>query len=127
MVRGGGWNNNANNCRGANRNNNSPDNENNNLGFRLLSTPHGKDALSHPRPPVPRAGGPSCPAIPRRGRAHGCIMPAAGSPQPGRRGAMKRRMGAGVAVLLAELESASPGRGGVRFARGSDVRSPQGG
>jgi hypothetical protein len=57
VKRGGSWNNNANNCRVANRNNNSPDNSNNNLGFRLVSTTHGKDALSHPRPPVPRAGG----------------------------------------------------------------------
>ena len=57
MKRGGSWNSNANNCRVANRNNNWPDNENNNLGFRLVSTTHGKDALSHPRPPAPRASG----------------------------------------------------------------------
>lgn len=38
VNRGGSWNNNANNCRVANRNNNSPGNENNNLGFRLAST-----------------------------------------------------------------------------------------
>lgn len=38
VNRGGSWNNNADNCRVANRNNNSPDNENNNLGFRLAST-----------------------------------------------------------------------------------------
>ncbi|MDR1122223.1 MAG: RNA-directed DNA polymerase [Dysgonamonadaceae bacterium] len=35
VNRGGSWNNNAGNCRVANRNNNSPDNSNNNLGFRL--------------------------------------------------------------------------------------------
>lgn len=35
MNRGGSWNNNATNCRVANRNNNSPSNTNNNLGFRL--------------------------------------------------------------------------------------------
>ena len=35
VVRGGGWNNNARNCRSANRNNNSPDNRNDNIGFRL--------------------------------------------------------------------------------------------
>ena len=68
VKRGGNWNNNANNCRVANRNNNSPGNENNNLGFRLVSTTHGKDppslrygvawpALSHPRPPAPRERG----------------------------------------------------------------------
>ncbi|MEA1969485.1 MAG: SUMF1/EgtB/PvdO family nonheme iron enzyme [Thermodesulfobacteriota bacterium] len=38
VKRGGSWNNNAQNCRSANRNNNSPDNRNNNIGFRLLST-----------------------------------------------------------------------------------------
>ena len=35
VKRGGSWNNNAGNCRVANRNNNSPDNRNNNIGFRL--------------------------------------------------------------------------------------------
>ena len=35
VLRGGSWNNNANNCRSANRNNNNPSNENNNNGFRL--------------------------------------------------------------------------------------------
>ena len=38
VNRGGSWNNNPQNLRSANRNNNSPDNRNNNLGFRLLST-----------------------------------------------------------------------------------------
>jgi uncharacterized protein (DUF3084 family) len=38
VIRGGGWNNNARNCRSANRNNNSPGNWNNNLGARLVST-----------------------------------------------------------------------------------------
>ena len=37
VVRGGSWNNNANNCTVGKRNNNSPDNRNNNLGFRLRS------------------------------------------------------------------------------------------
>ncbi|NES96609.1 MAG: SUMF1/EgtB/PvdO family nonheme iron enzyme [Desertifilum sp. SIO1I2] len=35
MLRGGSWNNNPDNCRSANRNNNSPDNDNNNIGFRV--------------------------------------------------------------------------------------------
>lgn len=34
MNRGGSWNNDARNCRSANRNNNEPENRNNNLGFR---------------------------------------------------------------------------------------------
>jgi len=36
VILGGSWNNNANNCRVANRNNN-PDNRNNNIGFRVVS------------------------------------------------------------------------------------------
>ncbi|NER93770.1 MAG: SUMF1/EgtB/PvdO family nonheme iron enzyme [Symploca sp. SIO1B1] len=36
MLRGGSWNNNANNCRCAYRNNNNPDNRNNNIGFRVV-------------------------------------------------------------------------------------------
>ncbi|MBO4738173.1 MAG: hypothetical protein J5606_01280 [Bacteroidales bacterium] len=36
MNRGGSWNNNARNCRVANRNNNTPGNRNNNLGFRVV-------------------------------------------------------------------------------------------
>ena len=39
VVRGGGWNNDARNCRSANRNNDHPDNRNNDNGFRLVSVP----------------------------------------------------------------------------------------
>ena len=39
VNRGGSWNNNAQNCRSANRNNNSPGNSNNNIGFRLALSP----------------------------------------------------------------------------------------
>lgn len=35
VIRGGSWNNNATNCRVTNRNRNTPDNRNNNLGLRL--------------------------------------------------------------------------------------------
>ncbi len=35
VKRGGSWNNNATNCRVANRNSNTPTDTNNNLGFRL--------------------------------------------------------------------------------------------
>jgi formylglycine-generating enzyme required for sulfatase activity len=38
VLRGGSWNNNANNCRAANRNRNEPGNRNNNIGLRLAST-----------------------------------------------------------------------------------------
>ena len=39
VKRGGSWNNNARNCRAANRNRNNPGNRNNNLGFRLALSP----------------------------------------------------------------------------------------
>ncbi|NMW19696.1 MAG: SUMF1/EgtB/PvdO family nonheme iron enzyme [Chlorobiaceae bacterium] len=39
VLRGGSWNNNAENCRSAYRNNNTPDNRNNNIGFRLVFVP----------------------------------------------------------------------------------------
>lgn len=38
VLRGGSWNNNAQNLRSANRNNNDPGNRNSNIGFRLVST-----------------------------------------------------------------------------------------
>jgi len=38
VKRGGSWNNKPQNLRASNRNNNTPSNRNNNLGFRLLST-----------------------------------------------------------------------------------------
>ncbi len=48
VKRGGSWNNNARNCRSANRNRNNPDNRNNNIGFRLAfsRTPREKDIFS---------------------------------------------------------------------------------
>ncbi|WP_144052488.1 MULTISPECIES: SUMF1/EgtB/PvdO family nonheme iron enzyme [Pseudanabaena] len=36
LLRGGSWNNNARNCRAANRNRNNALNQNNNIGFRVL-------------------------------------------------------------------------------------------
>jgi len=39
VMRGGSWNNNANNCRVGNRNNNTPGNANNNIGFRAVLPP----------------------------------------------------------------------------------------
>jgi len=43
VNRGGSWNNNANHCRVANRNNNNPTNSNNNIGFRIARS------SDHPR------------------------------------------------------------------------------
>ena len=57
VNRGGSWNNNARNCRSANRNNNTPSNRNNNNGFRLSSTVRPGHAGSHPVEPVSREGG----------------------------------------------------------------------
>jgi len=37
VNRGGGWNNTAENCRSANRNGNTLENRNNNLGFRPVA------------------------------------------------------------------------------------------
>jgi formylglycine-generating enzyme required for sulfatase activity len=42
-LRGGSWNNNPDNCRAANRNNNTPDNRNNNYGFRVVVSVGGVD------------------------------------------------------------------------------------
>ena len=57
MIRGGSWNNNAQNCRAANRNNNNPDNRNNNIGFRLVLSPaqqiSGCRLLTHGQNPAP--------------------------------------------------------------------------
>jgi hypothetical protein len=45
VVRGGSWNNNPRNVRAANRNDNTPDNRNNNIGFRLAKTPRRQSRL----------------------------------------------------------------------------------
>jgi len=39
VARGGSWNNNPRNARSGKRNRNTTDNRNNNIGFRLASTP----------------------------------------------------------------------------------------
>ncbi|MBN2090009.1 SUMF1/EgtB/PvdO family nonheme iron enzyme [candidate division KSB1 bacterium] len=39
VNRGGCWNSKAQNCRSANRDNNSPENRNDNIGFRLVFVP----------------------------------------------------------------------------------------
>jgi len=67
-MRGGSWNNDAQNCRSAMRNNNAPDNRNNNVGFRLSSSRQRSVAVCsrmhrpHQRPdhrpgPAPAAAG----------------------------------------------------------------------
>ncbi|MCP5526902.1 MAG: hypothetical protein H7A47_08865 [Verrucomicrobiales bacterium] len=39
MLRGGGWNNSARNCRSAYRNYDHPSNRNDNIGFRVVLVP----------------------------------------------------------------------------------------
>ncbi len=51
VKRGGNWNNNAHNCRSANRNNNNPNNSNNNIGFRPANSWHRREACVHGRRP----------------------------------------------------------------------------
>ncbi|HUW33692.1 MAG TPA: hypothetical protein VM223_18950 [Planctomycetota bacterium] len=61
-MRGGSWNNNPRNCRSANRNRNTPDNRNNNNGFRLalhFRAPHKRrEARNCLRPHEAAAHGP---------------------------------------------------------------------
>ena len=60
VIRGGSWNNNARNCRSANRNRNTPENRNNNLGFRVLRSPIGSAAGGGAKPVKPSGSvGPS--------------------------------------------------------------------
>ena len=56
MQRGGNWNNNAQNCRSANRNNNNPSNENNNNGFRLVITVSEQTGFHFGTPALRRCG-----------------------------------------------------------------------
>ena len=46
MNRGGSWNNDAANCRTANRNTNDPTNRTNNNGFRLALNSAGKEVIA---------------------------------------------------------------------------------
>jgi ATP-dependent DNA helicase RecQ len=82
VNRGGGWDNNLNNARFANRNHDNPANRNKNLGFRLASSPQGPMAAVHGRPPcanavtralLPRpAMGPNSTAAPTRRNGGRC-------------------------------------------------------
>ena len=67
VIRGGSWNNDAQNVRAAYRNHNEPSNRNNNLGFRCaeLTTEPDGSLLNRPA---------SCPSS--RATANGCRRPA---------------------------------------------------
>jgi len=63
VIRGGNFNNNAQNCRSANRNNNHPSNRNNNIGFRPANPSSARRARFTDRAPVPVTARPvSCAA-----------------------------------------------------------------
>jgi predicted RNase H-like HicB family nuclease len=63
VLRGGNWNNNAGNCRAANRNNNSPSNTNNNNGFRAVRSSEGSPQRERDSDP---GAVPSAPVRPAR-------------------------------------------------------------
>ena len=50
VIRGGSWNNKAQNVRSAYRNRNEPSNRNNNLGFRCAGAQQRMDVRHWPRP-----------------------------------------------------------------------------
>lgn len=88
VNRGGSWNNSADNCQSANRNNDHPGNRNDNLGFRLSSSPQWPDATrsrtrrqrqgtDHRPGPVPATAGQTHPARQR------LVGPKARTPSPG--------------------------------------------
>jgi hypothetical protein len=71
VVRGGSWNNNARNCRAANRNNTTPDNRNNNIGVRVVGVPStfpGQSAASTDAARVPAERPAGCPGPGRNGQ-----------------------------------------------------------
>lgn len=77
MNRGGSWNNNARNCRAANRNRNTPENRNNNLGLRLASTKE-----EGPEPVRPK-NVPGAPLLFRRLSCSGTVSPTKSNRAPG--------------------------------------------
>ena len=80
VIRGGSWNDNARNCRCAYRNQNTPDNRNENLGFRCARAQRRTGRSEPEQIPLPGGGLPSPqPKGPRR-VGSGERMPREGSP-----------------------------------------------
>jgi hypothetical protein len=57
VICGGGWNNNGENCRPANRNRNTPERRNNNLGFRVAPARSTAADAARPTRPLSRPAG----------------------------------------------------------------------
>lgn len=89
VNRGGSWNNDLNNARSANRNNNNPDNRNNNIGFRLSSSPRGQKAAVHGR--APRAAAVTRALLPRPATGPNSRASRAGRAPAARPGGASRR------------------------------------
>ena len=62
VIRGGNWNNDSSNCRAANRNNNSPGNTNNNIGFRSVRSSEDSPQREHDSDPAAIPSAPFHPA-----------------------------------------------------------------
>lgn len=94
MLRGGSWNNNAENCRVANRNNNNPNNANNNYGFRLANTASVREGYFLRNVAQRRC----CPALDPASPPRGCDRIKPGS---GPFGSLKRRTGRTISLRRA--------------------------
>jgi len=69
VNRGGSWNNNPRNVRASNRNNDTPDNRNSNIGLRVAVRPDGGTRRVYGRGGRPTGRPDACPAPARRNRA----------------------------------------------------------
>ena len=122
VIRGGSWNNNANNCRSAQRNNLNPDNRITNIGFRLASSPHRPTARVHgcapSAPVVTRA------AIPRPATGTNSTAPPAG--QAAGRGGPFARRAALVLTLILAAAAPHPARADTAYSGlfAIDLRTP---
>jgi len=76
VLRGGSWINNGRNCRSANRNNNSPDNANNTIGFRLARAQHAVGMSVYDQTFIPSGRDNFQPA---KTKATGCVSNASSS------------------------------------------------
>ena len=87
LLRGGNWNNNANNCRAGNRdNNNNPSNSNNNIGFRSVRSSEKAPQRANDSDPAAIPTAPSHPAWQSENSRPGLVSTADAAPKaPGGR------------------------------------------